>query len=100
MKNEELFIDLVKQEKHSTIDLVFDYEKVKHVVNDVLLLKNNNIKEDLMLLLIKSNKELLKEEQFDKLFNKFCHEFKKYIDEHGKTSSVIQYFIDVDYLDD
>lgn len=100
MKNEELFIDLVKQEKHSTIDLVFDYEKVKHVVNDVLLLKNNNIKEDLMLLLIKSNQELLKEEQFDKLFNKFCHEFKKYIDEHGKTSSVIQYFIDVDYLDD
>lgn len=100
MKNEELFIDLVKQEKHSTIDLVFDYEKVKHVVNDVLLLKNNNIKEDLMLLLIKSNQELLKEEQFDKVFNKFCHEFKKYIEELGRVSSVMQYFVDDNYLND
>lgn len=45
MKNEERFIDLVKQEKHSTIDLVFDYEKVKHRIDDILNMSRDDVKD-------------------------------------------------------
>ncbi len=80
MKNEELFIDLVKQEKHSTIDLVFDYEKVKLFIKDVLELPENTEnqkfqKESLMMGLIKSNTELLKEPEFNNVFNNWCKSF-------------------------